>query len=130
MGCESCKNKGASDSLNLFIKNKNKTTKVVETKQTDIGFRIFNILIRLFLFGISLALVPIILLFVVYLLFKTIILNKGEINLMPALLKLANGIGIGRKKRNVDENPDDYEDLDTENPDDYEFDEKVDRVEL
>lgn len=101
MGCKSCKNKEVGESLNLFIKNNNKGNKVVETNQTDIGFRIFNILIRLFLFGISMALVPFIMLFVIYMLFKTVILNKGEINLMPALLKLANGIGIG-KRRNVE----------------------------
>lgn len=129
MGCDSCKNKAASESLNLFIKNGTKDTRVTETKQTDIGFQIFNILIRLFLFAIGLLLLPIIMFFVVYMLFKTIIMNKGEINLMPALLKLANGIGIGRK-RNVDEHPEDYEDLDSENPDEYELDEKVDRVEL
>jgi hypothetical protein len=127
MGCDSCKNKAAGDSLKVFI-NGDKSTR--EARPKDIGFQIFNITIRLFMFGVGLLLTPAILLFVVYLLFKTIVLNKGQVNLMPPLLKLASGLGIGRKKSKEEEHPEDYEDLDPDNPDDYELDEKVDKIEL
>jgi hypothetical protein len=124
MACKSCKNKqGASELLNS-LKQDNE-----EPKQKDFGFVLFNISIRIILFSISLALVPLILLFVVYLLFKTIILNRGDINLMPPLLALAKKIGIG-KKRVEEEYPEDYEDLNSDNPDEYELVEKVDKIEL
>jgi len=124
MACKSGKNKqGASELLNS-LKQDNE-----EPKQKDFGFVLFNISIRIILFSISLALVPLILLFVVYLLFKTIILNRGDINLMPPLLALAKKIGIG-KKRVEEEYPEDYEDLNSDNPDEYELVEKVDKIEL
>ena len=37
-------------------------------------------------------------LFVVYMLFKTIVLNNGQIDLYPSLLVFAKGLGIGKKK--------------------------------
>jgi len=66
-------------------------------------------------------------LFVVYLMFKTIILNNGEINLTPTLLSVAKTLGIGKKKVE-EEHPEDYEDLDSNKPDEYEIYEKVDKV--
>jgi len=127
MACQSCKNKqGASELLNVF---KQDNTKEREPSPKEFGFILFNLSIRTILFLISLALVPVILVFVVYLLFKTIILNRGDVNLMPPLLALAKKIGIG-KKRVEEEHPEDYEDLDSNNPEDYELVEKVDKVEL
>jgi len=125
MGCQSCKNKKAGDSLKVFINNDSK-----EAKPKDIGFQIFNIIVRLFMFGVGLLLTPAIMIFVVWLLFKTVVLNRGSVNLMPSLLNLASGLGIGRKKTTEEEHPDDYEDLNPDNPDDYELDEKVDKIEL
>lgn len=124
MGCDSCKNKNGAEDLNVYIKGDG-----TKGAKQDIGFMIFNVLIRTLMFGISLLATPIIMLFVVYLLFKTIMLNKGDINLMPSLLAIGKGMGIGKKKTE-DEHPDDYEDLDSNNPDEYELDEKVDTVEL
>jgi hypothetical protein len=127
MACKSCKDKqGASELLNVF---KQDNTKEREPSPKEFGFILFNLSIRTILFLISLALVPVILVFVVYLLFKTIILNRGDVNLMPPLLALAKKIGIG-KKRVEEEHPEDYEDLDSNNPEDYELVEKVDKVEL
>ncbi len=124
MACNSCKDKqGTSELLNV-LKNNNG-----ETRPKDIGFVLFNGTIRFIMFAISLLIVPFILLFVIYLLFKTIILNKGDINLMPPLLALAKKIGIG-KKQVEDEHPEDYEDLDSDNPDEYELEERVDKIEL
>jgi len=82
------------------------------------------------MFGVGLLLTPAIMIFVVWLLFKTVVLNRGSVNLMPSLLNLASGLGIGRKKTTEEEHPDDYEDLNPDNPDDYELDEKVDKIEL
>lgn len=124
MACKSCKNKQGASELLDSLKQSNG-----EPKPKDFGFVLFNISVRIILFAISLALVPIILVFVVYLLFKTIILNRGDINLMPPLLALAKKIGIG-KKRVEEEYPEDYEDLDSDNPDEYELVEKVDKIEL
>ena len=124
MACKSCKNKqGASELLNS-LKQGNE-----EPKPKDFGFVLFNISIRIVLFAISLALVPLILVFVVYLIFKTIILNRGDINLLPSLLALAKKFGIA-KKRVEEEYPEDYEDLNSDNPDEYELVEKVDKIEL
>ena len=126
MGCQSCKDKqGTSEILNVFKNNKNNS----EPTPKDFGFVLFNGVIRLALFAISLLMVPLILLLVVYLLFKTIILNNGEVNLMPPLLALAKKIGIG-KKQIEEEYPDDYEDLESDNPDDYELEERVDKIVL
>lgn len=125
MGCNSCKNKGGVDDLNVFINDKGER----ESTPKDFGFRVFNVLIRIVLFVISLIIVPVIILLVIYLLFKTIILNNGTVDLMPAFLKLAKSIGIG-KKRVEEEHPEDYEDLDPDNPDEYELDERVDKIKL
>ena len=130
MSCKSCKNKeeGIQEGL-LSVFKKNGPTVEREVKETDIGFQIFNVAIRVLLFAIGLATTPLIMVFVVYLLFKTIILNDGEINLMPTLIHIAKQIGIGRKKTE-EENPEDYEDLDSENPEEYDIAERVDKIEL
>ncbi len=124
MACNSCKNKQGTSELLNSLKQGNE-----EQKPRDFGFILFDISIRIILFFISLTLIPIILVFVVYLLFKTIILNRGDVNLMPPLLALANKIGIG-KKRVEEEYPEDYEDLNSDNPDEYELVERVDKVEI
>lgn len=128
MACKSCKDKqGASELLNVF--KQGNSTEQREPSPKDFGFVLFNVSIRTILFVISLVLVPVIILFVIYLLFKTIILNRGDVNLMPPLLALAKKMGIG-KKRVEEEYPEDYEDLESDNPDEYELVEKVDKVEL
>lgn len=124
MGCQSCKNKG-DEALNVFKNPKNNENVEVEPK--SVVFQIFNVLIRLIIFAISICLTPVIILFVVYMLFKTVMLNDGEVNLTPTLLKLAKGIGIGKKKVE-DEHPEDYEDLESDNPEEYELDEQIDKV--
>ena len=125
MGCKSCKDK--EEKLSVFQKTKNK--KETEPTVNDFGFQLFNHSIRILLFVVGLAATPLIMVFVVYLLFKTIILNNGDVNLMPTLLHLAKGLGIGKKKTE-EEHPEDYEDLDSDNPDDYEVAERVDKVVL
>jgi len=126
MACQSCKDKqGTSEILNVFKNNKNNS----EPTTRDFGFVLFNGIVRLVLFAISLLMIPLILLLVVYLLFKTIILNNGEVNLMPPLLELAKKIGIG-KKQIEEEHPEDYQDLESDNPDDYELEERVDKIVL
>jgi len=124
MSCESCKNKD-KNTLSVFHKNGEKVE--TEPKTTDVGFQIFNYSIRILIFAISLLATPLIMLFVVYLMFKTIILNNGEINLTPTLLSVAKTLGIGKKKVE-EEHPEDYEDLDSNKPDEYEIYEKVDKV--
>jgi len=125
MSCKSCKNKDEGDNLNVFKRKKRET----EPTPKDFGFQLFNVSVRLLLFVISLAATPLIMVFVVYLLFKTVMLNNGEIDLMPTLLKMAKGFGIGRKKVE-EEHPEDYEDLDVNNPDEYEIAERVDKIEI
>lgn len=124
MGCKSCKDKQGSAKILDTLKN----TDTGENKPKDVGFLIFNVLIRLILFGVTLITVPIILLLVVYLLFKTIVLNRGGVNLMPPLLALAKKLGIG-KKNSKEESVDDSEDLNTTS-EDYEIVEKVDKIVL
>jgi len=127
MGCESCKDKGKLESLNIF--RKNKSTDKLPSEKEDPAYKIFNVVIRAILFLASLITIPFILLFVVYLLFKIIILNNGQVNLTPSLLKIATVLRLGRNKVE-DENPEDYEDLDVDKPEDYELDEKVDKIVL
>ena len=127
MSCKSCKNKDEESVLSVFNRNPNK--KETEPTPKDFGFQLFNVSVRLLLFAISLAATPLIMVFVVYLLFKTLMLNNGQVDLMPTLLQMAKGFGIGRRKVE-EENPEDYEDLDINNPDEYEIDERVDKIEL
>jgi hypothetical protein len=127
MGCQSCKDKDKSESLNIF--RKNKSADRLPAKKEDIVFRLFNIVVRLFMFLIGVILTPAITLFIIYLLFKTIVLNNGQVNLTPSLLKIATTLNIGKKKVE-DENPEDYEDLDVDKPEDYELDEKIDKIVL
>jgi len=124
MSCESCKNKD-NDVLSVFQKNGPKVE--TEPKTSDFGFRLFNISIRVLIFAVSLLATPLIMLFVVYLMFKTIMLNKGEVNLTPTLLSVAKSLGMGKKKVE-EEHPEDYEDLDSDKPDEYEIYERVDKV--
>jgi len=124
MSCESCKNKN-NNVLSVFQKNGPKVE--TEPKTSDFGFRLFNISIRILIFAISLLATPLIMLFVIYLMFKTIMFNNGEVNLTPTLLGVAKTLGIGKKKVE-EEHPEDYEDLDSDNPDEYEINEKVDKV--
>jgi hypothetical protein len=127
MGCKSCKDKsGASELLDAFKQNNSDGN---ELKPKSFVFAFFNISIRTILFVISLCLTPIIILFVIYLLFKTIILNNGAVDLMPPLLILAKKIGINKEKIE-DKYPDDYEDLDYNNPDNYELDENIEKINL
>lgn len=125
MGCESCKNKGGGDELLSVFKNGKDTKR--DPTESDIGFKIFNYSIRGLIFIFSLLTVPVIIGFVIYLLFKIIILNKGDVNLMPSLLALAKKIGLGKKRS---KESDDYEDIDVDNPEEYEISEKVDNIEL
>jgi len=131
MSCNNCKSKdndGVEENLlSVFKRNPNKRETEPTTK--DFGFQLFNISVRLLIFAISLLATPLIMVFVVYLLFKTIMLNNGQIDLMPVLLKAAKGFGIGKKKVE-EEHPEDYEDLNSGNPEEYEIDERVDKVEL
>lgn len=127
MGCKSCKDKGKLESLNVF--KKNKSTDKLPAKEEDIIYKIFNVVVRLIIFLIGVTVTPVILLFIIYLLFKIIVLNNGQVNLTPALLNIATSLGLG-KKRVEDEHPEDYEDLDVNNPEDYELAEKVDKIVL
>jgi hypothetical protein len=120
MGCKSCKDKN----LDVLTKGDGREDPVSK----DIGFIIFNILIRIVMFVISLAATPIIMLFVIWMLFKTVILNKGELNLMPSLLIIGKKLGIGKKKRKAYK--DDSEDINYDKPEDYELNEKVDKIKL
>lgn len=124
MGCKSCKDKQGSSKILDGLKNNS----INEEKPKDIGFLIFNVTIRVILFVITLVTVPIIMLLVIYLLFKTIVLNRGSVNLMPPLLALAKKMGIGRKQ-SKEENFDDSEDLNGTS-EDYEIVEKVDKIVL
>ena len=126
MGCKSCKN--GEEKLTLF-QNPDSTKREVEPTKEDFGFQLFNYAIRIILFAITLLITPLLMLFVVYMLFKTIVLNNGQIDLYPSLLVFAKGLGIGKKKVE-EEYPEDYEDLDLDNPDDYELAERVDKIEL
>ena len=126
MACKSCKKD--ENKLSLFQNPKNSKREVEPTKK-DFGFQLFNYAIRIILFAITLLMTPFIMLFVVYMLFKTIVLNNGQIDLYPSLLAIAKGLGIGKKKVE-EEHPEDYEDLDLDNPDEYEIAERVDKIEL
>jgi len=130
MSCKSCKNKeeGIEEGL-LSVFRKDGGTPREEAKETEVKFQLFNIAIRVIIFAVTLLTTPLIMLFVVYMLFRTIILNKGQIDLMPSLISIATTIGLGKKKVE-EEYPDDYEDLDSDNPDDYEVAERVDKVEV
>lgn len=124
MSCKSCKNKQGSTKIVDELKNNGSN----EETPKDFGFLIFNVTIRIILFAITLVTVPIIMLLVIYLLFKTIVLNRGSINLMPSLLALSKKMGIGRKD-SKEENFDDSEDSNTTS-EDYEIVEKVDKIVL
>ncbi len=128
MSCKSCKN--GDTKLSVFQKNPNNKKREVEPTAKDFGFQIFNYAIRVILFVICLLATPLIMVFVVYILFKTVVLNKGDINITPLLLEIAKGLGIGKKKNVEDEYPEDYEDLDVNNPDEYESAERIDKIEL
>jgi hypothetical protein len=121
MSCQSCKEKNKS--LNSLVKGDGSEDPITK----NVVFIIFNILIRLLLFAITLVFTPIIMAFVVWMLFKTIILNKGEVNVMPSLVMVGKNLGIGKRKSN---NHDDREDVDTSKPEDYELDERVDKIKL
>lgn len=121
MGCQSCKKKKGE----LYVNND-----AMVTESNDIGFKAFNIVLRIIMLGIGLSLSPLILVFIWYMLFKIIILDDGDVNLMPSMVLLGKKLGIGRPKKSEEKYPDDYEDLDSNNPDDYEIDEKIDKVEL
>jgi len=131
MGCKSCKNKkdGLAEEALLSVFKKNGKKRETEPTKSDFGFQLFNVVMRVILFAIGLLTTPLIMLFVVYLLFKTIMLNRGDVDLMPTLLDFAKSIGIGKKKVE-EEHPDDYEDLDSDNPDAYDIAERVDKVKL
>jgi len=127
MSCKSCKNDDTK--LSVFQKNPDNKKREVEPTTKDFGFKIFNYGIRVILFAICLLITPLIMAFVIYVLFKTVVLNKGEINIMPSLLQIAKGLGIGKKKVE-EEHPEDYEDLDFDNPDEYESAERIDKIVL
>jgi hypothetical protein len=131
MACKSCKNKDSAieEGLLSVFKKEGGVTPREDPKEGDVGFQLFNISVRVLLFAITLLTTPLIMLFVVYMLFKTIILNKGQVDLMPSLLTFAKSIGLGKKKVE-EENPEDYEDLDSDNPDKYDIAERVDKIEL
>tara|TARA_R110000787_G_scaffold261853_1_gene367193 strand:+ start:210 stop:578 length:369 start_codon:yes stop_codon:yes gene_type:complete len=121
MGCQSCKEKNKS--LDSLVKGNGSEDPITK----NIVFIIFNILIRILLFAITLIFTPIIMAFVVWMLFKTIMLNKGEVNVMPSLVMVGKSLGIGKSK--IKSNMD-GEDIDTSKPEDYEFDEIVDKIKL
>ena len=121
MSCKSCKDKNKN--LDSLVKGDGSEDPITK----NIVFMIFNILIRIIMFGISLITTPIIMLFVVWMLFKTIMLNKGEINVMPSLVMVGKKMGIGKNKS---KKSDDHEDVDTSKPEDYELSEKVEKIKL
>jgi len=133
MGCRTCKNKDGIDTneseiLKVFKRKSGKTEREIITG-TETKFKIFNFIIRFIIFLVSLITVPIIILFIIYLLFKTILLNNGEVNLKPTLVVLANKIGLGNKK--IEEKyPEDYDDLESDKLDDYHIAERVDKIKL
>lgn len=129
MSCKSCKSKENVEEGLLNVFKRDTRTPREEPKESDFVFQLFNITVRVLLFGITLLFTPLIMIFVVYMLFKTIILNTGQVNLMPSLLTFAKSIGIG-KKRVEEEYPEDYEDLDSDNPDEYDIAERVDKIEI
>lgn len=121
MSCQSCKEK--SKNLNSLVKGDGSEDPITK----NVAFIIFNVLIRIILFAISLATTPVILLFIVWMLFKTIMLNKGDLNIMPSLVMVGKQMGIGKRKSKKSK---DSEDIDTSKPENYEFDERVDKVKL
>jgi len=125
MGCQSCKEKSNTENLSVY-KNEN----LPRNKESKgVGFTIFEYSVKILIFSIVMLISPIIILFVWYLLFKTIILDKGNVSLMPFLLSVGKKLKIGIPQINY-EDDDDYEDLDVNNPDDYVLDEPVDEIRL
>ena len=84
-----------------------------------------NIFVRIFYFLIGTAvviiLVPIVVLLGIYMLFNTMILDKGT-ELMPSITFLATMLTKATKNKSEDDE-DDFEDIDDEdfNPEDYEL---------
>jgi len=101
MGCN-CKNNKVESTINVGTTSKNKLI------NTILNFIIFLVIFVL--------IIPIIIPFIGYILFKTIVLNNGEINMTSLLLK------IGKKFIEDDDKDDDEDDEDElyEN-DDYEL---------
>jgi hypothetical protein len=101
MGCN-CKNQKIESTINLETKSKNK---IINT--------VLNFIIFLFIF---ILVIPISIPFIGYILFKTIVLNNGEINMTSLLLKFG-------KKLMENEDKDDEDDDDDElyENDDYEL---------
>lgn len=125
MGCNSCKDKDNLDKLAVFKNADSPRNK----KRKSTGFLIFEYSMKIAMFSITMLISPLILLFVWYLLFKTIILNNGKVNIMPFLILVGGKLGIGREEIDY-ENDDDYEDLDVNNPDDYVLVEPIDEIKL
>jgi len=124
MGCNSCKDK--SNNLSVF---KNADLPRNNQSEKTTGFLILEYSVKILLFLVTMMISPLILLFVWYLLFKTIVLNRGEVNMMPFLTASATKLGIGRPEKDYDSD-DDYEDLDVNNPDDYELVEVIDEIRI
>lgn len=123
MGCNSCKDNKSAENLAIYKNADN----LDSNESRGPVFALFGFTIKLFLYFVTMLISPLILLFIWYILFKTIILNKGQINMMPFLISVGSKLGIGRKKIDYD-NDDDYEDLDINNPDEYELAEMVDEI--
>ena len=123
MGCNSCKDNKSAENLAVY----NNADKLDSNENRGPVFALFAFTIKLFLYFVTMLISPLILLFIWYILFKTIILNKDQINMMPFLISVGSKLGIGRKKIDYD-NDDDYEDLDVNNPDEYELAEMVDEI--
>lgn len=108
MGCN-CKNKNGVEDI-----DSNGSVNGIPNATNETNFsKIVKYTVKSLVFLLVLALFPIISVFIIWFIFKTIVLNK-QIDMKPMISF------VGRKlKDNVNEE-EDYEDLTDANPDDYE----------
>ncbi len=124
MGCNSCKNKNKTKNIEKKGNNKpnsnnvdksnvtkSKTKLTLDKLAVKILVTISKIIIYLIGIGIS---IPIIIPFTLYILFKTIFLNKG-VDVSGALLAI--GKTITNKRGNAEDYDDDYDDAEYDEAD-------------
>ena len=102
MGCKSCKQKAKENAeisdLNVFVSE--------DGKKISWYHDIINLILRFTLFLVSLISLPFIMAFTVGMLFKVIVLNKSNVDVMPMLVKIGRGLGIGKDKKEYDDEDD------------------------
>src|SRR3972149_8916056 len=114
MSCNSCKSK------KINILNPKASTNEPLNKKQLISLNVLNFSIRFFIFLISLLFVPIVVLITVYMLFKTIVLQNNDLNMLPAIIKFAKIIKR-ENNTNLKSKLDKGNNGDAENLDDYEL---------